>query len=78
LPWLQWLLLEGNATIVRNYTVSFGPNRFSRTGFALMRPSLQSWKVPSEFAGTINDNWITRAIDGAESNIQKLLDGAFS
>lgn len=77
LPWLEWLLLEGNKTIVRNYEVVMGPNRASRTGFALMKPARKSWKVPSEFAGTRNDNWITRAIDAAESNIQKLLDEAF-
>jgi hypothetical protein len=77
LPWLEWLLLEGNKTIVRNYEVIMGPNRASRTGLALMKPSKKSWKVPSEFAGTSNDNWITRAIDGAESDIQKLLDEAF-
>jgi hypothetical protein len=23
----------------------------------------QNWRVPSEFAGTVNNNWITRAID---------------
>lgn len=77
LPWLEWLLLEGNKTIVRNYEVILGPNRSSRTGYALMKPSNRSWKVPSEFSGTINNNWITRAIDAAESNIQKLLNEAF-
>lgn len=78
LPWLEWLLLEGNKTIVKNYEVIMGPSRTSRTGYALMKSSNRSWKVPSEFAGTRNDNWITRAIDSAESDIQKLLDGAFS
>jgi hypothetical protein len=77
LPWLEWLLLEGNRTIVKNYEVVFGANRFSRTGFAVMEPSRRSWKVPSEFSGTQSDNWITRAIDNAESDIQKLLDEAF-
>lgn len=77
LPWLEWLLLEGNKTIIKNYEVIMGPNRASRTGLALMKPARKSWKVPSEFSGTRNDNWITRAIDGAESDIQKLLDGVF-
>ncbi len=77
LPWLEWLLLEGNKTIVKNYEVVFSPSKFSRTGVALMRPSSRSWKVPSEFSGTISDNWITRAIDKAEPQIQKLLDGVF-
>lgn len=78
LPWLQWLLLEGNKTIIKNYEVVFGPNPYSRTGLAIMQPSKRSWRVPSEFAGTQTDNWITRAIDSANGDIQKLLDGLFS
>ena len=78
LPWLEWLLLEGNKTIISKQEVVIGPNKFSRTGNALMRNSNKSWKVPSEFSGTITDNWITRAIDGVEGNIQSLLDRAFS
>lgn len=78
LPWLEWLLLEGNKTIIKNYEVVLGPSLYSRTGSALMQSSRRSWSVPSEFAGTINDNWITRAIDGAAPEIEKLLDGVFS
>lgn len=77
LPWLEWLLLEGNRTIISKQQVVFGPNKFSRTGFALMRESNQSWKVPSEFSGTMNNNWITRAIDGVEDRIELLLEKAF-
>lgn len=78
LPWLEWLLLEGNRTIISKQEVVIGPNKFSRTGNALMRDSNKSWKVPSEFSGTVTNNWITRAIDGVEGNIQSLLDRAFS
>jgi hypothetical protein len=78
LPWLEWLLLEGNKTIIKNYEVSIGPNKRSRTGNAIMKQSRGSWKVPSEYAGTINDNWITRAIDGVQSDIESLLNKAFS
>lgn len=77
LPWLEWLLLEGNKTIIPKQQVVFGPNKFSRTGFAIMKESNKSWKVPSEFAGTIRDNWITRAIDNAEPQINELLNKAF-
>ena len=77
LPWLEWLLLEGNKIIVPKQEVILGPNKFSRTGYAIMRESNKSWKVPSQFAGTKTDNWITRAIDNAESQINELLDKAF-
>lgn len=77
LPWLEWLLLEGNKIIVRKYQIEIGPNKASRTNFAIMKSSRRSWRVPTEFSGTENNNWITRAIDNAESEIQKVVDGAF-
>lgn len=76
LPWLEWLLLEGNRTIIKNQSVVLGLNRSSRTGFALMKESISSWKVPSEYSGTISDNWITRALDGAENQINALIEKA--
>lgn len=76
LPWLEWLLLEGNKTIISNYGVVIGPNRSSRTGMAVMRQGSGSWKVPSQFAGTIGDNWITRAIDSAEGEIENIINKA--
>lgn len=78
LPWLEWLLLEGNKTIIKNQNVFFGYNKYSRTGYALMKESPQSWKIPSEYAGTISDNWITRAIDNGDSQIQSLIDKAIN
>lgn len=64
IPWLQWLLLDGSKILIRDYAVQFGPNSRSRTGNAIMISSeKQNWRVPSEFAGTVNNNWITRAID---------------
>lgn len=78
LPWLEWLLLDGTKTIVKNYQVVLGQNRVSRTGMAIMRQSASSgWSVPSEFAGSIADNWITRAIDRSEPQILALLEEAF-
>lgn len=77
LPWLQWLLLEGNRVLIKDYRVVFGSSKRSRTGFALMRTSkTQSWKVPAQFAGTESDNWITRAIDQTETEVYNLLEKA--
>jgi len=79
IPWLEWLLLEGTATLVDNYEVFIGPNNRSRTGSAIMKASEgDSWSIPSEFAGTIGDNWITRAIDSMKDNVQELLKKALS
>ena len=73
LPWLEWLLLDGTKTIIDQYDVIIGPNEYSRTGYAIMSPSSRSWSVPSEFAGSVGDNWITRSIDSASSQINQLL-----
>lgn len=78
LPWLEWLLLYGNTTIIPGYQVVFGANPRSRTGFAVMRSSADFWKVPSEFAGTISDNWITRALEKTAPGIEDLLQRALS
>lgn len=78
-PWLQWLLLDGTAIVVDNYEVYIGPHNRSRTGYAIMKASEDAgWSVPSEYAGTISDNWITRAIEASKANIQKLLEKALS
>lgn len=74
LNWLEWLLLFGNQTIIRDYVVEFGSNPRSRTGQAVMRGVKSGkWSVPSEFSGTMNDNWITRAIDSVEPEINSIL-----
>lgn len=76
LPWLEWLLLEGNRTIISDYQVLVGPNKASRTGMAIMSPSKKSWRVPSSYAGTENDNWITRALDSISPQIQQIINTA--
>lgn len=73
LPWLNWLLLQGGKIIVRNYSVELGPFSTSRTGGAIMRPSSTNWRVPPEFAGTLTNNWVTRAIDSIESDIFSII-----
>lgn len=77
LPWLEWLLLQGNRTLVRNHKVIYQNSPRSRTGKALMRPNSQSWSVPSEFSGTRGDNWITRALDKIGPDIDSLLKKVF-
>lgn len=77
LNWLEWLLLFGNRTIIKDYVVEFGVNPRSRTGRAIMRGVQKGkWSVPSEFSGTQNNNWITRAIDSIDSEINSILKEA--
>ena len=73
LPWLQWLLLEGNNAIVKNFDVKMGSYSQSRSGMAIMVSSRDNWRVPPEFVGTISNNWTTRAIDRIEDKIYTLI-----
>lgn len=76
LPWLEWLLLRGNEIIVRKYEVKVGPSPYSRTGNAIMIESNKNWRVPAEFVGTKNNNWITRSIERAEPQIIDIIQKA--
>lgn len=69
LPWLEWLLLRGNQIIIRNYEVRMGASPYSRTNMAVMVQSKENWRVPMEFAGTITNNWTTRALDKVSAQI---------
>jgi hypothetical protein len=75
LEWLRWLLIEGDNIIISEYYFIAGPYSTSRTGMGIMHGFQGgSWRVPPEYAGNVNNNWITRAIDAASSDIQKELE----
>lgn len=61
LEWLRWVLKQGDKIIVSEHFVSFGIN-LGRSGSAIMISDPgSSWRVPPEYSGTTNDNFITRA-----------------
>lgn len=72
LPWLQWLLTEGDAIVVTQYSVEYGPSSSSRSGGATMKVG-GVFKVNSAFSGTVDDNFITRALDGYQDKIQQII-----
>lgn len=65
LPWLRWLLTFGDSIIITGFGVEFGnfKGKASRTGKAVMSDELGPYKVNSAFSGTVNDNFITRAVE---------------
>jgi len=69
LPWLEWLLLEGDRRIVLGYGV--GPGR-GRAGPQVMKMG-GSWGVPAQYSGTVNNNFITRTVDSLEDEIFNLV-----
>lgn len=76
LPWLEWLLLRGNEIIVRKYSVNYVNSPRSRSGMALMVQSNKSWRVPPNFSGTENNNWITRAISKIDKEIVRIIQSS--
>jgi hypothetical protein len=67
LPWLKWLLTLGDTVIIANFGVEYGP--YGRTGRARMTEKARPFKVDSAFSGSIDDNFITRAIERNKSPI---------
>lgn len=78
LHWLEWLLMFGNKTIIKDYTVELGANPRSRTNMAIMKGTVSGkWSVPPQYSGTLDNNWITRSIDLVSSEIENLFSKEF-
>jgi hypothetical protein len=74
LPWLSWLLLRGNEPIILTHKILIKPSPFSRTGQAIMIPTDSgNWRVPARYIGTMENNWITRALSSIEDEIPNIL-----
>lgn len=68
LHWLDWLLKRGDSIIVANY--EYNPQTgLGRSGLGNM-VSGGSFRVPPQFSGTIDDNFITRAFLGSDQEQQ--------
>lgn len=73
LHWLEWLLNRGDTIIVANY--QYNPvTGLGRSGLGVM-VSGGSFRVPPQFSGTSDNNFITRALIGKtqEKQIAELL-----
>ena len=76
IPWLEWLLLAGDQTIITDYTFSASvpPGFYSRTGRGVMLEAPQRrWHVPRRYSGTALDNFVTRALFGVGEKIQQVM-----
>lgn len=68
LHWLDWLLLRGDSVIIVDYQYNPGTG-LGRSRLGDMKPG-GSFRVPPEFSGTANNNFITRAFTGQEQERQ--------
>lgn len=64
LNWLEWLLSRGNEIIIGDYFYLAIPSPYSRSGVGIMVKNKvgKTYKVNSSYAGTLDDNWITRSL----------------
>jgi hypothetical protein len=73
LHWMNWLLFAGNESIVVGYNFLAKEGK-GRSGGGIMRKG-NIWRVPPAFAGTQDDNFLTRAMNNPnnEQQIQEVL-----
>lgn len=78
LHWLNWLLTQGDKIIIINYQYN-AKTGLGRSGLGNMIPG-DSFRVPPEFSGSQNNNFITRAFlnSSAEKQFIKILEEALS
>ena len=80
LAWLEWLLIEGNKVLITDYQIhygNFGNRSRTRTAIMIEKPG-GYWKMPSQFAGVSNDNFLTRALQDREDEIVKIIEEEIS
>ena len=77
IPWLSWLLLEGDKRIIRKYEFTGNITRNSRTGQGIMIKKKKAfWQVPPEFSGTSTNNFVTRGLQDIEAEIDLIVEKA--
>lgn len=72
LNWVEWLLTRGTIPIVIGY--SYSPSYRGRSGGGIMiKSNSGSFSIDPNFAGTPDDNFITRAFSGREQEINNII-----
>ena len=76
LHWLQWLLERGDEIIVAGYSYD-AQSGLGRSGLGYMSQG-GAFRVPPQFSGTSDDNFITRSLIGRsqERRISKIIQDA--
>jgi hypothetical protein len=72
IPWLSWLLTEGDSIIIANFGVEYGAGT-GRSGGATMDEKFAPFKVDAAFSGTVDNNFITRAIQPYLKQISQIV-----
>ena len=71
LPWLEWLITEGDNFIIVDF--HYSESITGRSGYAGVMRRGGRWRVPPEYSGTINDNFLTDIFKELGEVIEKKL-----
>lgn len=74
LHWLDWLITQGDAAIIVGY--KYEAKNSGRSGGGIMSPG-SYFRVPPQYSGTLEDNFITRALSNRESEIEPIMARLF-
>ncbi len=70
LHWLDWLLTKGDAVIIAGFF--YDPTGDGRSGGGVMKVG-GTFRVPPQYSGTTDNNFITRAFANKNAQISKIL-----
>jgi hypothetical protein len=75
IPWLNWLLFAGDSPLIYGYKVVLNPNNAqnSRTGAVMVKSGAGAWTIPQQNAGTLDNNFLTRALANLGDEIEKIV-----
>lgn len=76
IPWLEWLLTLGDTIIISDFGVEFGNFPDSRSGLAKMATEVAPYKVNGQYSGTVENNFITRAVRRVRPELDRIFKGA--
>jgi hypothetical protein len=78
LHWMDWLITQGDKIIVTDY--SFNPKLGAGRSKKGTMTNKGFFRVPPQYSGTLENNFVTRALTGAtqQRQINELLQGALT
>lgn len=74
LHWLDWLIAKGDTVIVIGY--EYEPSDLGRSGGGTMAKGT-SFRVPPQYSGTLENNFIVRALSNREKEINPVVQRLF-
>ena len=71
IPWLDWLLTEGDRILVSGFSLELGQGLGRSWGGRMIEAPTGSWRIEPQYAGTLTDNFVTRAL--AEKKLESAI-----